>query len=146
MNMKKIAAIILSVTLLCCFTTGALAEDVVTAEQEPYIEARFSDFANVFASLTRQDSGFYHVEGGAGTYSSAKWVEITVTIEQYHTNGGFQPVDGFSWSDADYFGASTQATRDLSRGTYRAHTVAKCYRDGVLLETAEAYSPNVNVA
>ena len=140
--MKKVVSLLLALVMLCSFSTSVWAEET---SQEPYIEARFSDFTNVFATLTLTDWGFLHVEGGAGTYSSGKWVEVTVTIERYYTDGGFQPVEGFCWTDADYFAAATQATRDTSRGTYRAHTVAKCYMNGVLLETVEAYSNNVAV-
>ena len=144
--MKKILSVLLSVVMLCAMaSTTVYAEDVDT-KSDPVIEARYSDFGTVFVTFYQRDDGFCHVEGGAVTTSSKKWVEVTVTIEQYHSNGGFQPVDGFSWSDADYFGASTQATRDLYRGTYRAHVVAKCYLDGTLLETAEVYSSNLNVA
>lgn len=144
--MKKLLSVLLSVVMLCAMASTTVYAEEVDTKSDPIIEARYTDFGAVFASLYRLDNGFYHVEGGAATSSSSKWVEITVTIEGYYSGEGFKPVDGFSWSDADYFGASTQATRDLSRGTYRAHTVAKCYRNGVLLETAEAYSPNVIVS
>lgn len=140
--MKKVTALLLSLIMLCGFSASAWAEE---ASPNPYIEARFTHFANVFATLTLTDMGFLHVEGGAGTYSGENWVEMTVTIERYYSGTGFQPVEGFSWSDADYVAAATQATRDTSRGTYRAHTVASCYVNGVLMETVEAYSNNVTV-
>ena len=142
--MKRWMAMLLSVCMLgCCFSANVFADEAAPGGA---IEARFSDFGNVFATMTYDSStGICHVEGGATTYSSKKWVEITLTIEQYTTANGFQPVEGLSWSASDYFGIITQADRDLSRGTYRAHTVAKCYRNGVLLETVEAYSANVTV-
>lgn len=142
--MKRWIAVLLSVCMLgCCFSANVFAD---TATPGGVIEARFSDFASVFATLTyNETTGFCHVEGGAATYSSEKWVEVTLTIERYTSANGFQPVDGLSWSVADSFGTGTQADRDLPSGTYRAHTVASCYRDGKLLETVEAYSRNVNV-
>ena len=142
--MKRWIAVLLSVCMLgCCFSVNVFADE---AAPGGVIEARFSDFGNVYAPLTyNSDTGFCHVEGGASTYDGTKWVEITLTIEQYTSANGFQPVEGLSWSASDYFGTGTQADRDLSRGTYRAHTVAKCYRNGVLLETVEAYSANVTV-
>ena len=142
--MKRWIAVLLSVCMLgCCFSANVFADEVAP---NGVIEARFSDFASVFATLTyNENTGFCHVEGGAATYSSEKWVEVTLTIERYTSANGFQPVDGLSWSVADSFGTGTQADRDLPSGTYRAHTVASCYRDGKLLETVEAYSRNVNV-
>lgn len=142
--MKRWIAVLLSVCMLgCCFSANVCADE---ATPGGVIEARFSDFGNVYATMTYNSStGICHVEGGAATYSSTKWVEITLTIEQYTTANGFQPVEGLSWNASDYIGTGTQADRDLSRGTYRAHTVAKCYQNGVLLETVEAYSVNVTV-
>ncbi len=142
--MKRWIAVLLSVCMLgCCFSVNVCADEAMPGG---VIEARFSDFANVYATMTYNSStGICHVEGGAVTYNGNNWVELTITVEQYTTANGFQPVEGLSWSASDYAGTGTQANRDLSRGTYRAHTVAKCYRNGVLLETVEAYSANVTV-
>lgn len=142
--MKRWIAALLSVCMLgCCFSANVFADEVAP---NGVIEARFSDFASVFATLTyNENTGFCHVEGGAATYSSEKWVEVTLTIERYTSANGFRPVDNLLWTASDYFGTGTQATRDLTPGTYRAHTVAKCYRDGNLLETVEVYSTNVVV-
>lgn len=135
---------LLSVCMLgCCFSANVFAEEVVPGG---VIEARFSDFANVYATLTYNSStGICHVEGGAATYSGAKRVDITLTIEKYSASNGYQPVENLLWTASDYFGTGTQANRDLPSGTYRAHTVASCYRDGKLLETVEAYSRIVEV-
>lgn len=135
---------LLSVCMLgCCFSANVFAEEVVPGG---VIEARFSDFANVYATLTYNSrTGICHVEGGAATYSGAKRVDITLTIEKYSASNGYQPVENLLWTASDYFGTGTQANRDLPSGTYRAHTVASCYRDGKLLETVEAYSRIVEV-
>ena len=85
------------------------------------------------------------MEGGAVTYNGNNRVELTLTVERYTSGSGYQPVDGLSWSASDSVGTGTQANRDLPSGTYRAHTVASCYRDGKLLETVEAYSRIVEV-
>lgn len=142
--MKRWIAVLLSVCMLgCCFSANVFADEVVPGG---VIEARFSDFANVYATLTYNSStGICHVEGGAATYSGAKRVDITLTIEKYSASNGYQPVENLLWTASDYFGTGTQANRDLPSGTYRAHTVASCYQDGKLLETVEAYSRNVNV-
>ena len=142
--MKRWIAVLLSVCMLgCCFSANVFADE---AAPGGVIEARFSDFGNVFATMTYNSStGICHIEGGASTYDGTKWVEITLTVEKYSAANGYQPVDGLSWSASDYFGTGTQANRDLAAGTYRARTVAKCYRNGVLLETVEAYSANVTV-
>lgn len=144
--MKKLLSLVLSALLLCTFaTTGAFAENNESTKEEPYIEARYNHFSMVFASLYRTDSGFYHVEGGAGCYDSQMRLEVTVTIEGCGSDGQYHPVDGFKWTASGYSVAATQATRDLSGGAYRAHTVAKCYQNDTLLETVEAYSNIVNV-
>lgn len=145
--MKKLLSLILSVFLLCSIgTTSVFAENYPNmAEGNGMIEARYSDFINVYATLYKTDLGFYHVEGGAGVNNPSKYVEVTVTIEGCNSDGNYYPVDGFIWTASGNFAAATQATRDLLGGAYRAHTVAKCYLNGVLLETVEAYSNVVNV-
>lgn len=145
--MKKMISLVLSVFLLCSVSaTSAFAENYSNvSEDSSLIEARYSDFMNVYATLYKTSLGFYHVEGGAGVDDPAKWVEITVTIEGCHADGNYYPVEGFEWSASGNLTAATQATRDLAGGSYRAHTVAKCYLNGVLLETVDSYSGIVNV-
>lgn len=142
--MKRWIAVLLSVCMLgCCFSANAFADE---ATPGGVIEARFSDFGNVYATMTYNSStGICHMEGGAATYNGKNWVELTLTVERYISGSGYQPVDGLSWSASDSVGTGTQADRDLPSGTYRAHTVASCYRDGKLLETVEAYSRIVEV-
>ena len=144
--MKKAFSIILSVLLLCSMTTpAALADDKSASNAAPYIEARYAEFSMVYASLYKTSSGFYHVEGGAATYDNDLLVNITLTIEGCDTDGVFRPVENYEWTASGYQAAATQATRDLPGGGYKAHIVAKCYRNGVLLETVESYSSIVNV-
>lgn len=142
--MKRWIAMLLSVCMLgCCFSANVFADE---ATPGGVIEARFSDFGNVYATMTYNSStGICHMEGGAATYNGKNWVELTLTVERYISGSGYQPVDGLSWSASDSVGTGTQADRDLPSGTYRAHTVASCYRDGKLLETVEAYSRIVEV-
>ena len=144
--MKKLTALFLSFVMCCCFATVSFAADSADEYQAPYIEARFSDFANVSIFLKEDDYGFLHVEGSAGTSSSENYVKITVTLEQYMTEG-FEPLgDNFVWTAEGYFGAMTQATRSVSRGSYRARIDAECWRNGVLQESLTFYSNIVNVA
>lgn len=144
--MKKLLSLVLSVMLVLAFsTTNVFAEASSSSQTSPYIEARYSDFSMVFATLHQKDSGFYEISGGAGTFSNQKWIEVTVTLEACEPDGVYRPVEGFKWTTADYSNAITSATRDLPGGGYRAHTVAKCYLNGKLLETVEAYSNIVNV-
>ena len=142
--MKRWMAMLLSVCMLgCCFSANVFADEAAPGGA---IEARFSDFGNVFATMTYDSStGICHVEGGATTYSSKKWVEITLTIEQYTTAKRISAGRRTFVECVGLLRIITQADRDLSRGTYRAHTVAKCYQNGVLLETVESYSVNVTV-
>ncbi len=144
--MKKLISLFLCAMLLCVFaSTSAFAEASTSTKEDPYIEARYSDFSMVFATLHRNDNGFYEISGGAGTFSSQKWIEVTVTLEACLSDGKYHAVSGYTWTDADYATAMTSATRDLSGGAYRVHTVAKCYQNGTLLETVDAYSNIVNV-
>lgn len=144
--MKKFLSLILSTMIVCSFaTTSVFAENSSSTQDDSYIEARYSDFSMLYATLYKNSQGFYDIAGGAGTYSNQKWLEVTVTLEACGYDGKYHPVDGFEWTDADYSAVATFATRDLPGGGYRVHTVAKCYLNGTLLETAEAYSSVVNV-
>lgn len=145
--MKKIVSLFLCGLLLCCtVTTNAFADaETSIPNGNSYIEPRYDEFFMVYASLSRTDLGFYHVEGSAGAYDSDLRVDITLTIEGCNSSGNYLPIDGCRWTASGYHSSGTQATRDLPGGAYRAHTVAKCYRNGVLLETVEAYSNVVNV-
>lgn len=144
--MKKCLSLVLSVLLLCSFaTTSVFAESSTSSDEGPYIEARYSDFSMVFATLHQKDNGFYEISGGAGTFSNQKWIEVTVTLEACGADGKYRPVDGFKWTAADYSNAITSATRDLPGGGYRTHTHATCYLNGSLLESVDAYSNVVNV-
>lgn len=144
--MKKTLTLFLALTMACFLTVAPLAASEVGTHQEPYIEARFSDFENVNIFLTKDSFGFLHVEGGAATASSEKYVKITVTLEQYMTEGFESMGDDFVWTAEGYFGALTQATRSVSRGSYRARIDAECWENGVLQESLTFYSDIVNVA
>lgn len=144
--MKKALSVFLCLVMACFFTVTPLAASETSANQTPYIEARFTDFANINIYLGKDDFGFLHVEGSAATASSEKYVKVTITLEQYMTEG-FEPMgDNFVWTAEGYFGAGTQATRSVSRGSYRARIDAECWRDGVLQESLTFYSNIVNVA
>lgn len=136
----------MSAVLLFAFTsTGAFAENYSASEEFPHIEARYSDFSMVYATLHKMDNGFYEISGGAGTFNTQKWLEVTVTLEGCGSDGKYHAIDGYKWTASDYAAVATFATRDLMGGSYRTHTVAKCYLNGVLLETVNAYSDVVSV-
>ena len=82
--MKKIMSLALSALLLCMFVVPtASAEDSISKEESPLIEARYSDFSMVYATLHKMDNGFYEISGGAGTFSSQKrHVALTASIVQ----------------------------------------------------------------
>lgn len=139
--MKKLLSLALCFLFICTFAaTAAFADNSTSTKAEPYIEARYSDFSEIYAALYKNDYGFYDIAGGAGAYSTQKWIEVTVTLEVCLSDGKYHPVDGFVWTDADYSDAGTFATRDLAGGSYRTHTNAKCYLNGVLLEEEDVYS------
>lgn len=144
--MKKLLSLFLCLLLLCTFAaTSAFADNSTSTKVEPYIEARYSDFSMIYATLYKNDYGFYDIAGGAGAYSNQKWLEVTVTLEACYPDGEYYPVDGFEWTDENYAAVGTFATRDLTGGAYRTHTNAKCYLNGVLLEEEDVYSNIVNV-
>lgn len=144
--MKKILSLAMCALLMCNFAaTTAFANNNTSTKAEPYIEARYSDFSMIYATLHENDYGFYSIAGGAGAYSNQKWIEVTVTLEACHSDGNYYPVDGFEWTDADYSAAATFATRDLPGGSYRTHTHAKCSLNGTVLEEEDVYSNIVYV-
>lgn len=144
--MKKLLSLFLCMLFLCTFAaTTAFADNNPSTKVDPYIEARYSDFSMIYANLHKNNYGFYEISGGAGTYSTQKWIEVTVTLEGCHSDGKYYPVDGFEWTASDYAMAGTFATRDLPGGSYRTHTHAKCSLNGTLLEEEDYYSPVVYV-
>lgn len=144
--MKKYLSLALCVLFICTFAaTTVFADENTGAKVEPYIEARYSDFSMIYANLVRNKYGFYEIAGGAGTYSTQKWIEVTVTLEACYPDGEYYPVDDFEWTDADYATAGTFATRDLPGGSYRTHTHAKCSLNGTVLEEEDVYSNIVYV-
>ena len=143
--MKKVLSLFFSLLMAFCCTVPSFAADDTDTYQAPYIETRFTDFANVNIFLKEDDYGFLHVEGSAGTSSSEKYVKITVSLEKYMTEG-FEPMgDNYVWTAEGNFGAGTQATRDVSIGSYRAKIYAECWEDGVLQESVTFYSDIVNI-
>ena len=144
-QMKKLTALFLSFVMCCCFATVSFAADSADEYQAPYIEARFSDFANVSIFLKEDDFGFLHVEGSAATASSEKYIKVTITLEQYMTDDFEWMGDNYIWTAEGYFAAGTQATRDVSIGSYRAKIYAECWEDGVLQESVTFYSDIVNI-
>lgn len=144
--MKKFLSLFFSVLILCSFTTtNVFADGNASSAENSYIEARYSDFSMVFATLHQKDDGFYEISGGAGAFSSQKWIEVTVTLEGCFSDGQYHPIDGYKWTGANYSSALASATRDLPGGAYRTHTLAKCYLNGTLLEQVDVYSDIVNV-
>lgn len=143
--MKKVLSLVLSALFLCSFaTTNVFADNNTSTKEGPYIEARYSDFSMVFATLHLKDSGFYEISGGAASYKDIL-IEVTVTLEACGSDGVYRPVDGFEWNGSGYASALTYATRDLPGGSYRTHTYAKCSLNGTVLETVNAYSDVVFV-
>lgn len=145
--MKKLFSLMLSVLLLCSVGSASVFADSASTStaNDSIIEARFSDFASVYATMYETSAGFYHVEGGAVADRGDKYVEITLTIESCGSDGVFRTFKDYQWTASNNYGAATQATRDLPGGAYRAHTIAKCYLNGKLVETVDAYSNIINV-
>ena len=143
--MKKVLSLVLSALFLCSFaTTNVFADNNTSTKEGPYIEARYSDFSMVFATLHLKDNGFYEISGGAASYKDIL-IEVTVTLEACGADGVYRPVDGFEWNGSGYASALTSATRDLPGGSYRTHTYAKCSLNGTVLESVNAYSDVVFV-
>ena len=144
--MKKALSVFLCLAMACLFSVMPLAANETGTSQAPYIEARFTDFSNINIYLGKDDFGFLHIEGSATTANSENYVKVTITLEQYMTEGFESLGDNFVWTAEGYFGAGTQATRSVSRGSYRARIDAECWENGVLQESLTFYSDIVNVA
>lgn len=143
--MKKALSLFLFFVMAFCFTVTPFAANESTSYQEPHIDARFSDFANVNIYLGIDDFGFLHVEGSAVASNSNQTVKVTITLEQYMTDDFEWMGDDYIWTAEGYYGAGTQATRDVSVGSYRAKIYAECWENGTLREALTFYSNIVNV-
>lgn len=133
MKKARFAAILLPVALLV-----SLFASTVFA-QEPAPQPRYTDFSSIYAGIYLEDNGLYAIEGGAAAPNTQKEVHITLTLEEIQGDE-WVVVPGCTWTASGMVSAHTGANRSLNPGVYRAHTEAKVYRDGVLLESAEAYS------
>lgn len=141
MKHKKLLAIVFSFVMLFALGTAAVfAEETATP-----IQPRFTDFANVWTSLADEGNGLYQISGGATADTYSDWVEVTVTIQAYYSGEGWKDYGGWVWTASGQMSAAVQASRYLNTGTYRVHTVATATRNGVLLETVEAYGDNTVV-
>lgn len=142
MKIKKLLAVLLVCVLM--FAVGVMP--AMAAEVNPAVEVqpRYAHFANIWADIYKEESGFYNISGGATVVNSTKYVDITVTLEKYGTSGWYV-VNNCTWTGSGRMTAGAGGVRDLSTGTYRTHAVASCTQNGVLLETIEAYSDNYTV-
>jgi hypothetical protein len=143
-NYRKLLAVLLALVMLfCCSATSVIAAESTPPEideVEPYVI-----FVNVWSDIYKTSWGYYDVSGGATAYRNDTTVYATVYIEvSYGTY--WERYDSWEVTDTGAPTALAAGSRTLTeRGTYRAHTVAEAYRDGVLIETVESYSTNVVV-
>lgn len=147
MKHKKLLAVVLAcVMLFCCASISAFAA-APNSSEAPSASPRYINFGNVWADIYKTSWGYYDVSGGAAAYSNDITVEVTVYIEAYYNRVGWQRYDDWEETGSGTAIANAAGSRTLSEyGTYRAYTVAEAYRDGVLIETVEAYSTNIIVA
>lgn len=140
MKHKKLLAVVLAcVMLFCCASISAFAET-------PTVSPRYINFANVWADMRKTNWGYYNVSGGAAAYSNDVTVEVTVYVEGYYSDGEWHQIDDWEVTGSDIAIANAAGSRTIDVvGTYRAHTVAEAYINGVLVETVEAHSTNVIV-
>jgi hypothetical protein len=140
---KFMAGLMALVMIFCCPLTSAIAAETVPPEideTQPYV-----NFVNVWSEIEKTKWGYYNVSGGATVYDNDITVYATVYIEvSYGTY--WERYDSWEATDSGMVCALAGGSRTLTEvGTYRTHTVAEAYRDGVLIETVESYSTNVVV-
>jgi hypothetical protein len=140
---KFLSVLMTLVIIFCCSSTSVIAAETAppeTDETQPYV-----NFANVWSAIEKTKWGYYDVSGGAAAYTNDITVYATVYIEvSYGTY--WERYDSWETTDSGTVCAIAARSRTLTElGTYRAHTVAEAYQNGVLVETVEAYSGNVVV-
>lgn len=143
MKHKKLLAVVLAcVMLFCCASISAFA----ASPEIPTVSPRYVNFSSVWADIYKTSWGYYDVSGGAAAYSNDVTIEVTVYVEGYYMDGEWHRYDDWEVTGSDTALANAAGSRTLSEyGTYRAHTVAEAYRNGILVETVEAYSTNVAI-
>lgn len=146
MKHKKLLAVVLAcVMLFCCASVSAFAATPASAETST-ISPRYINFSSVWADIYKTNWGYYDVSGGATGYNNDITIEVTIYVESYYSDGEWHQIDDWEITGSGTGIANAAGSRTLSTvGVYRAHTVAEAYRNGVLLETVEAYSTNVVV-
>lgn len=146
MKLKKLLGVVLACAVLfCCTAVSAFAVAPTSVETAP-ISPRYVNFSSVWADINKTSWGYYNVSGGAATYSNDITVEVTVYVEGYYSDGQWHQCDDWEVTGSGTALANAAGSRTIDIvGTYRAHTVAEAYRNGVLVETVEAYSTNVVV-
>lgn len=143
MKPKKLLVILLAcVMLLSCNVVSAFAAAPTDAPTSTN-SLQYVNFSSVWADIYKTSWGYYDVSGGATTYSNDITIELTVYIETYYSYG-WDRYDDWEITDSDTGLVAAAGSRTLTEmGVYRAHTIAEAYKDGVLIETVEAYSTNV---
>lgn len=133
--MKKVCITSISLFLIICslFSVTAWA-----ASSQP--QPRFDYLSSVYAGLYDLGNGIYAIEGSAATPNVGRQVVITVTLEKLNSNNEWEVVPGCTWSGSGMATAHAGGDRSLNPGTYWAHTYAEVLVNGVLIETANAYS------
>lgn len=146
MKHKKLLAVVLAcVMLFCCASISAFAVSPDSTETST-VSPRYINFANVWADIYKTSWGYYDVSGGAAAYGNDITVDVTVYVEGYYSDGEWHQIDDWEVTGSGTAIANAAGSRTIDTiGTYRAHTVAKAYIDGVLVETIEAHSTNVIV-
>lgn len=143
MKHKKLLAVVLAcVMLFCCASISAFAASL----EVPTVSPRYINFSSIWADMRKTNWGYYNVSGGAAAYSNDVTVEVTVYVEGYYSDGEWHQIDDWEVTGSDIAIANAAGSRTIDVvGTYRAHTVAEAYINGVLVETVEAHSTNVIV-
>lgn len=146
MKLKKLFAVVLAVAMLFCCNVMSVSAAAPANTQPSAVSPRYVNFSSVWADIYKTDWGYYDVSGGAVAYGSDVTIYITVYVESYFSDGEWHQIDDWELTDINDGVAGTVGSRTLTTvGTYRAHTVAEAYIDGVLVETIEAHSTNVVV-
>lgn len=134
--MKRLLALFLATLLFSTACPQIHADNL-----SPNVQPRYSHFVSLGAGLSPLGNDIYHISGSATTPSNKYSIKLTVSVEQF-LGGSWGTI--YSWDTTSNLTAFFNADRALLSGTYRVHTHAKAYLNGVLVEEQDAYSAEIN--
>ena len=140
--MRKILAVIISISMIFCFAVTASAET-----NNDYGVAPCYQYAASVASLLAIDGTTASCESVATGISGVTKITMVQTLEKHWALGIFFRVDNASWTTTEYSQSATVINKkyNMESGTYRMVTDFTFYY-GDQTETITVYSAEDTVA